>query len=55
MNIHNNNEWLNLSLDEIQTKIIDIKKDIVLMQINKKTKQTIKSHEIKKKKLQQLN
>ena len=49
MNIINKKEWQNLSIKAIQEQIIQIKKDIVLMQIDKKTKQTIKPHEIKKK------
>jgi ribosomal protein L29 len=50
MNIIKKNELTNLSLDEISKNITDIRKDIIIMQINKKTKQTIKPHEIKKKK-----
>lgn len=44
------NEWNKLNLDEIKEKIISTKKDITLMQIDKKTKQTLKPHEIKQKK-----
>lgn len=44
------NEWMNLSLDEIKTNIISTKKDILLMQINKKTQQKVKPNEIKEKK-----
>ena len=44
------NEWNKLNLDEIKKKIISTKKDITLMQIDKKTKQTLKPHEIKQKK-----
>jgi len=43
-------EWTNLNIDEINQKIANIRKEIILMQINKKTKQTIKKHEIKKNK-----
>lgn len=43
-------EWIDLNLDEIKTNITNTKKEIVLMQINKKTQQKIKPHEIKKKK-----
>nr|YP_010865230.1 ribosomal protein L29 [Campylaephora boydenii]WGT74202.1 ribosomal protein L29 [Campylaephora boydenii] len=42
-------EWQGLTIDIIRQNIIKIKKDIVIMQIDKKTKQTIKPHEIKKK------
>lgn len=50
MSIIKKEEWINLSIDEIKQNIISTKKEIVLMQINKKTKQTIKPHEIKNKK-----
>nr|YP_009297124.1 ribosomal protein L29 [Ceramium japonicum]AOM66467.1 ribosomal protein L29 [Ceramium japonicum] len=43
-------EWTNLNIDEINQKIANIRKDIILMQINKKTKQTVKQHEIKQNK-----
>lgn len=43
-------EWTNLNIDEINQKIANIRKDIILMQINKKTKQTVKPHEIKQNK-----
>ena len=50
MNRIKKNQWQKLSIDTIKQSIREIKKDIVLMQVNKKTKQTIKPHEIKKKK-----
>ena len=49
MDIIHTNKWKNLSLEKIKQNIISIKKDIVLMKIDKKTKQQIKTHEIKKK------
>lgn len=40
----------NLSIEEIQDKIIKIKKEIIELNIKKATKQNIKSHTLKEKK-----
>ncbi len=43
-------EWNNLNLSEIQEKIIQLKKEIILLKIKKITQQNIKPHLIKNKK-----
>ena len=43
-------ELQNLSIVEIQEKILELKKEIILMTIKQKTQQNIKPHIIKNKK-----
>lgn len=42
----------NLTIEKIQNKIIELKKELILLNIKKVTKQNIKSHLIKKNKYQ---
>nr|QCI06451.1 ribosomal protein L29 [Dictyurus purpurascens] len=41
-----------LTIDEIEKKVIEIKKELIFLQIKQKTKQKIKTHLIKEKKNQ---
>lgn len=50
--IQNSNSIKDLTIEDIQNKIIELKKELILLNIKKVTKQNIKSHLIKKNKHQ---
>nr|YP_009393145.1 ribosomal protein L29 [Bostrychia moritziana]ARW61707.1 ribosomal protein L29 [Bostrychia moritziana] len=41
-------ELTNLNSDEINNKIIELKKELIILKVKKTTKQTVKPHIIKK-------
>lgn len=52
MNLIKKTEWKDLKIDQIDQTINDIRKEITLIKIKNKTKQNIKTHELKNKKCQ---
>ena len=50
--IQNSDSMRDLTIEDIQKKIIELKKELILLNIKKVTRQNIKSHLIKKNKHQ---
>nr|QCI05270.1 ribosomal protein L29 [Centroceras clavulatum] len=50
MNLTNKDNWQNLTINDIQEKITNIRKEIIFIKIKQKTQQTIKPNNLKKKK-----
>jgi len=50
MSLIKKTEWQDLTIDQIDQTVNDIRKEIILIKIKNKTKQNIKPHELKNKK-----